>query len=113
MSFLRISPQFNGAVLSAIFFSAWNVISFFVEYNLLASVYSDVTELKKEKVKENEEKNVCVRVKRAVFGTADGWKAYFSQGMILMPSIALSLLYLTVLSFDSITIGKFKIKKKT
>ena len=110
MSFLRITPRFNCTVLSALFFAIWNVLSFFVEYNLLSSVYSDVTELKKEsrvQIKNGKkEKRVCIKIKESILGTGNGWKAYFSQGIILMPSIALSLLYLTVLSFDSITIGK-------
>ena len=114
MSFLRISPRFNGTVLSAMFFGSWNVLSFFLEYNLLASVYSDVPELKKDKeIKEKKERNVLVKIKESILGTADGWKAYFSQGIILMPSIALSFLYLTVLSFDSITIGYAKSQRLT
>jgi iron-regulated transporter 1 len=114
MSFFRISPRFNGTVLSAMFFAGWNVISYFLEYNLLASVYDDVPELKKEKdIKEKKEKNVCVKIKESILGTADGWKAYFGQGLLLMPSIALSILYLTVLSFDSITIGYAKSQKIT
>jgi iron-regulated transporter 1 len=114
MSFLRITPRFNGTVLSAMFFATWNVISFFLEYNLLASVYIDVPELKKEiEDKQKQEKNVLIKIKESILGTADGWKAYFNQGIILMPSIALSLLYLTVLSFDSITIGYAKSQRLT
>ena len=114
MSFLSISPRFNGTVLSASFFAVWNIVSFFVEYNLLSSVYDNIPELQigkeaEKNTKENK-KNVCVQIKNTFLNTVNGWKAYFSQGLILMPSIALSLLFLTVLSFDSITIGNYNIK---
>ena len=109
MSFMRISPRFNGTVLSAIFFAVWNILSFFIEYNLLLSVYNDIPELKKIKEARTgpkENKTVSTKIAESIQSTVLGWKAYFSQGLVLMPSIALSLLYLTVLSFDSITIGK-------
>ncbi len=35
-------------------------------------------------------------------------KTYFRQGLLVLPGIALSLLYLTVLGFDSITLGYAK-----
>jgi iron-regulated transporter 1 len=122
MSFLKISPSFNGTVMSAITFAVWNLISFFVEYNLLASVYSDIPELKKKNLKiyNNEQENTETtkrsfkqRTISSVNTIVNGWKIYMTQGLILLPSLVLAILYLTVLSFDSITVGYAKSRKLT
>ena len=47
MSFVKLSPSFDGIVTSAVLFAIWNLVSFFVEYGLLASVYRDIPHLKK------------------------------------------------------------------
>ena len=113
MSFLRISPKYTGTVPSAMIFSFWNIVSFFADYNLLTSICSEMPELKQMKTSRNilnpeKTNNICTKIMKSFLRTVREWKVYFSQGIILIPSIALALLYLTVLSFDSITIGKKK-----
>jgi iron-regulated transporter 1 len=122
MSFIKISPSFNGTVMSAITFAMWNLVSFFIEYNLLASIYHNIPELKKTNVKiyNNEQekmdttnKSFKQRTINSINTIANGWKVYMTQGLILLPSLVLAILYLTVLSFDSITLGYAKSRKLT
>jgi solute carrier family 40 (iron-regulated transporter), member 1 len=42
-----------------------------------------------------------------------GWKVYWRQGIIVMPSFGLAIIFLTVISFDSITIGYAKSQNVT
>lgn len=116
MSFFNFSPRLNGTVVSAIFFGIWNIISFLIEYGLLASVYRSVPELEKPKVIKNadeKDKNKILKFISSFKKIRHGWAEYFSQGLVLIPSLALSVLYLTVLSFDGITIGYAKSQKLT
>ena len=110
MSLFKFSPSFNGTVLSAVFFTIWNIISYILEYSLLYSVYNDVPSLKKKSVKKEKKPNVFCK---PLFNLVDGWSTYMNQGSVVLPSIALAVLYLTVLSFDSITIGYAKSQKLT
>ena len=106
MSFVKISERFNGVIISALFFAVWNIVSLFFEHSLLTSVYNSVPQLKKTETESKEKK---MSAKYSFFQNLyKGWFVYFKQGMIVMPSIVLSMLYLTVLSFDSITIGYAK-----
>lgn len=114
MSFLSFSKSIDGTVLSAIFFAVWNIMSLIAEYSLLSSVYNNVPGLEKSKIERNIEKkksNVFVKMKKSVKNIHKGWLVYFRQGIVLMPSLSLSLLFLTVLSFDGITIGFAKSQK--
>ena len=125
MSFLKISPSFNGTVMSAITFAVWNLISFFIEYNLLASVYHDIPELKKKNITiynnnnnqqekiETNKRSFKQRTINSLNTILNGWNVYLTQGLILLPSLVLAILFLTVLSFDSITIGYAKSRKLT
>jgi iron-regulated transporter 1 len=114
MSFFNISPRVNGTVVSAIFFAIWNLISFVFEYSMLTSVYKSVPELEKPKVIKNKnDQNEKTTISTALRNTYHGWREYFSQGLVVVPSLALSVLYLTVLSFDGITIGYAKSQKLT
>jgi iron-regulated transporter 1 len=112
MSFLNLSPVVNGIVISALFFALWNAISFIVEYNLLASVYRSIPKLEKTKIdmkiKEKQNKMSLIKNLNPFRKLFDGWHLYINQGLVLIPSIAFSLLFLTVLSFDNITIGYAK-----
>ncbi len=116
MSFFNLSSFFSGIVLSALFFAAWNIVSFICEYSLLASVYRLVPELAKTqidiKIKEVQNRNALTLLNpfKKIY---DGWSLYINQGLVLMPSMAFSFLFLTVLSFDSITIGYAKSQKVT
>lgn len=75
------------------------------------SVYLSVPELEKPKPVDNEAKPVKNGILLAFEKTKNGWSDYFNQGVVLIPSLALSVLYLTVLSFDGITIGYAKSQK--
>ncbi|CAF0976078.1 unnamed protein product [Brachionus calyciflorus] len=115
MSFLNIEYSFNkninGTVISAVIFAIWNIFSYLIEYTLLSSVYKNIPSLKKSKLERSIEKNkasLMKKIRNSFKFTKKGWKVYFQQGPILMPSLALSLLFLTVLSFDGITIGYAK-----
>jgi hypothetical protein len=112
MSFFNLSETFNGVVLSALFFAAWNLVSFVFEYELLESVYRMVPELKKEKATHS------IRALPQVLANPltkiyDGWSLYVKQGLVLLPGISFALLHLTVLSFDSVTIGYAKSQNLT
>jgi iron-regulated transporter 1 len=102
MSFAKLSEKFNGIILSALFLACWNIISLFIEYSLLRSVYNDVPELKKD----------IIENKKSIFSKMSnlykGWFVYFKQGIVCLPGISLAALFLTVLSFDSITIAYAK-----
>jgi iron-regulated transporter 1 len=116
MSFFNLSSFFSGIMLSALFFAIWNIISFIFEYSLLASVYNLVPELTKTqidiKIKEVSNRNTLSLLNpfKKIY---DGWSLYVNQGLVLLPSIAFSFLFLTVLSFDSITIGYAKSQQIT
>ena len=108
MSFIQVTPSFNGTVISAICFAVWNLISYAIELSILKSVYNDVPLLANKKLKRFTQKSEALFCKPAV-NLYRGWSTYMKQGPSLMPSIALSILYLTVLSFDSITLGYAKV----
>ena len=93
----------SGTILSAIMFAVWNLISYFFEYSLLSSVYSDVPRLNKRLIKSG------LKSDRNSFASFfDGWSIYMKQGVLVLPGLAIALLYLTVLSFDTITLGYTK-----
>lgn len=116
MSFLNFSAIFDGTVMSALFFSIWNVISFVLEYFILLAVYNEVPELKKSKLEAitaRVKDHGCSKFLKMLKKTPKAWKTYMSQGLIVMPGLSLAILYLTVLSFDSITIGYAKYQQVT
>ena len=106
MTFVKISERFNGVIMSALFFSIWNIVSLFFEYSLLTSVYNSVPHLKKSE-SENKEKKMSDKY-NFFSNLYKGWFVYFGQGVAMTPGLVLSILHLTVLSFDSITIGYAK-----
>ena len=106
MTFVKISERFNGVIMSALFFSIWNIVSLFFEYSLLTSVYNSVPQLKKSE-SENKEKKMSDKY-NFFSNLFKGWFVYFGQGVAMTPGLVLSILHLTVLSFDSITIGYAK-----
>ncbi|RNA31413.1 solute carrier family 40 member 1 [Brachionus plicatilis] len=114
MSFFNLGLFYNGTVLSAVIFAAWNVISYAIEIYLLSSVYKQFPALEKTKIERNIEKkrsNLVRKFRKSLRMLKKGWKVYLHQGDILIPSISFALLFLTVLSFDSITIGYSKAQK--
>ena len=104
MSFANLSQRFNGVIISAAFLACWNIISLFIEYSLLRSVYNSVPELKKENIEEKK----LIQVFGKMSNLYKGWVVYFKQGLVCLPGISLATLFLTVLSFDSITIAYAK-----
>ena len=116
MSFFNLSSKFSGILVSALLFAVWNLVSFVFEYTLLVKVYNAVPELTKSEV------DITIKIKQSkgflkllnpFKKIYDGWSLYIRQGLILLPSIAFSLLFLTVLSFDSITVGYAKSQRVT
>jgi hypothetical protein len=79
---------------SAIFLSSWNLISAGLEYFLLRSIYKSVPKLQTVK---NQQKTSLKLINIRAFIT-------YAKSF-LWPGISFSLLYLTVLGFDSVTIG--------
>lgn len=82
-------------LVSVIFIMSWNVISGFLEYFVLKSVF-------------NEKHEALLTPKPKVSSSLklidiDAFKQYSKH--FLLPGLAFGLLYLTVLGFDSITIG--------
>lgn len=107
MSVFNKPNSFKGSIISAICFAAWNFVSCFVEYFLLRSIYNDVPQLKKfVKKLENRSSNPFVKFSK-------GWSIYMKQGIFVLPGIGFSLLFLTVLGFDSVTLGYAKSQQLT
>ena len=108
MSFFKFNTIFTGAVSSAIVFAVWNLVSLVFEFLLLRSVYESVPELHKPKLLRDKRRQPLRKFARK---TRAAWAAFCSQGLLILPSIVLAVLYLTVFSFDSITIGYAKAQK--
>ncbi|KAH9614038.1 hypothetical protein KSS87_023819 [Heliosperma pusillum] len=103
---------------SALFFALWNILSVCLQYWLLSSVYNGVPALN---VKDNQKREaVSSDVPEtstspqklvpaesgsigccSVFSCFGAWKVYLKQEVVL-PGLALALLFLTVLSFGSL-----------
>lgn len=109
MSTLSFSTTFNGTIISAMFFAIWNLISYGIEFFILKSIYDQVPTLKKKVKRLKQKSKLCT----PAINLYKGWSDYFNQGSSLLPSIALSVLYLTTLSFDSITLGYAKSQNLT
>lgn len=109
MSFANISTKFSGVVLSAIGLAAWNLISYAFEYRLLLSIYENIPKLHKDMEQVHKEKKESLfQVLKSSSILYKGWMTYFKQGAMCLPGLSLALLYLTVLSFDSINIAYAK-----
>jgi hypothetical protein len=79
---------------SAIFLSSWNLISAGLEYFLLRSIYKSVPKLQ---IVKNQQKTSLKLINIHAFIT-------YAKSF-LWPGISFSLLYLTVLGFDTVIIG--------
>ena len=79
---------------SAVLLAIWNFGSAFVEYSLLRSIYMTVPKLKVEKPQ-------TINSTKMIDFSA--FKVYWNS--FVWPGLSFSLLFLTVLGFDSITIG--------
>ena len=130
-----LAPIVAGAFMSglnttwaAVLIAVWNIISFFVEYTLLRVVYSRVPELaskkvpgleaaessKEEAAESSEEEaaqtsnNCLTAVKNGILSYFGNFKIFMSQEVALL-GVCLSLVYLTVLGFSSVTVGYLRL----
>lgn len=115
MSFANLSTRFNGIIISAIILATWNIISYFIESSLLISIYNSIPTLEKEQpiLDEASKKTFWQELKKSsrIFVIYSGYMAYFKQGILCFPGLSLATVFMTVLSFDSITIGFSKSQK--
>ena len=94
-----VAPTVVGAIMnqsllwSAVFIALWNLCSAIFEYLLLRSIYMSVLRLREEKSRSLSSSKL---IDLSAF--AEYWRSF------LWPGLSFSLLYLTVLGFDSITI---------
>ncbi|XP_048503933.1 solute carrier family 40 member 2-like [Beta vulgaris subsp. vulgaris] len=121
--------SFVSLTASAIFLAVWNIISVCLQYWLLSSVYRGVPALRMKDIKRKEisshehEPSTFVTEQNAslpfedrsnnssagsqklgclpIFPCFGAWKVYLNQEVVL-PGLALALLYFTVLSFGSL-----------
>lgn len=108
MASFNIYSTYNGTIISAACFAIWNFVSCFAEYFLMLNIYKQVPALKKESVKsENSSSN------NPITTIYKSWAIYIKQGALVLPGIAFSFLFLTVLGFDEITLGYAKSQKLT
>lgn len=100
---LILSPLLVGQLITfisgrmtAMFIAAWNVVSMLIECFLLRSIYHSVPQL-------SEPKSVSRRYLEGTSGPG-AWRSFFRSNYCLA-GLALASLFLTVLGFDSVTIG--------
>ena len=105
---LTLTPTLAGILFSytsylicAVFIGVWNVISVFLEFLLLVSIYQEFPALSHIKPAS------LIGVKptgvfSSITGSVKGWKTYFTHHTLLA-GLGLALLFMTVLGFDSIT----------
>ncbi|KAL3617434.1 hypothetical protein CASFOL_037755 [Castilleja foliolosa] len=103
--------SFVSLTASAIAIALWNILSVFLQYWLLMSVYNGIPQLKETRkrnifseINESEEqlekRTVIDRVLNAPYITA--WRLYIKQDQVVLPGLALALLYFTILSFGTL-----------
>jgi iron-regulated transporter 1 len=90
---------FGSPLAGTIFISSWNFISALIEYFLLYTIYNNVPELGEKSV----ETTTTVQSFKEIF---KGWGLYF-QHPICFAGLAFAVLFMTVMGFDSITLGKY------
>ncbi|ESO01114.1 hypothetical protein HELRODRAFT_120735, partial [Helobdella robusta] len=124
--------SYSSLVVSAVVLAAWNVLSVFLEYAILLRIYNMVPQLaikggeykkwdtttkttaataaaaattnENETTKEVKEKRCVEKVFEPFVILFSGWKVYARQS-VLYAGISLACLYMTVMGFDSITVG--------
>ena len=103
---LTLTPTLAGILFSytsylicAVFIGVWNLVSVFLEFLLLVSIYQDFPALSHIKPEVGEKPT---GVFSSLTGSVKGWKTYFTHHTFLA-GLGLALLFMTVLGFDSIT----------
>ena len=110
---LAVGALMSGVSLLAgiIMICVWNILSLFFEYSFLYKAYKQKPELAEKKNLESSQDgedgtskptnwNLFLRLK----STLSGWKVFYNQ-RVFLAGCALSLLYLTVIGFSTITTG--------
>ena len=117
---LLLAPIVAGAFMTALnttwaagLIAVWNIVSFFFEYSLLRAVYTRVPELAnkvipKEEGKEEKVLSSSQKIKHAITSYFGSVQIFFAQDVAII-GICLSLVYLTVLGFGSITVGYLRL----
>lgn len=93
---------FGSPFAGAAFIGIWNLISLVLEYFLLHAIYKSVPQLSEKIIKTEEMDKPLWNF----WETHDAWKLYFNHP-IRFAGIGFALLFMTVMGFDSITLGKF------
>ena len=103
---LTLTPTLAGILFSytsylvcAVFIGVWNLVSVFLEFLLLVSIYQEFSALSHIKPAVGEKPS---GVFSSLTGSVKGWKTYFTHHTLLA-GLGLALLFMTVLGFDSIT----------
>lgn len=121
-----VAPVFSGLVISfislyasAIMFTLWNMVSVWLEYYLLKSVYTGIPSLvetcqrrnqqqlqegggeEEEEEHEDGERRHGMTSKLSKFPFINAWIVYSNQEIVL-PGVSLASLYFTVLSFGTL-----------
>lgn len=95
---------FGSPLAGAIFIGTWNLISSLIEYYLLVAIYRSVPELGEIKLHSRMEESCSSSNLRDKEGPSS-WGLYFKHP-VRWAGLAFSLLFLTVMGFDSITLGE-------
>ena len=119
---LVLSPMFSGLLFHlanqevvALAIGLWNIISIFIEYYLLISIYNDHPELAMKKdlepmkidaTKKSSNGSRCSLDKpwNYIKDVGTGWKLYMTHN-VRNAGLGLAFLWMTVLGFDNITYG--------
>ncbi|XP_064456286.1 solute carrier family 40 member 1-like [Ornithodoros turicata] len=111
-----LAPLLVGQVMSlspimgAIFLACWNIISVYIEYKLLHDLYIAVPVLALKFRQRNKAISTAVpatttaRVRAKASDYLGGWLVYLKHE-VLLAGLSLAFTYMTVLMFDSITVG--------
>lgn len=103
---MGIVMAFFGIFWGAALIGIWNIGSVIPEYLLLSWTYNSFPQLKsKEHTSTSHEKvSYCALLFQQIASLKNGWHIYFQQSC-LCASLALAMIYCTVLSFGSIMTG--------
>ena len=120
---LLLAPIVAGAFMTALdttwaagLIAVWNIVSFFFEYTLLRTVHTRVPELAHKETspeEDEEDKNLVTssffqQIRHLIESYIGNVQIFFSQDVALT-GFCLSLVYLTVLGFDNITVGYLRL----
>jgi iron-regulated transporter 1 len=104
-----LSPVILGQIITygsqlygIIFIAMWNLISAFVEYHILTLIYSAIPELAQKPIDSTSSSQTFWSKVRE---NCRGWRMYFRHP-VRFSGLAFALLFMTVMGFDSITLGK-------